>query len=184
MDGDDEGFLPISYKWLNILFYVFLLVWMAYLLREALTWEAYQDQLIPIAGLTILSILLLVQIIRDLFPEQVTALLPQPSGDEDGRSISAMRASGATLERTKAERDKMMLVMAAWVIAFPVLLYLFGFVITVPIYILAFEYYLTKDLKKSIAATLVFLAIMYVLFIRILNIILWEGVLLVIAPLL
>lgn len=181
-DRTEEGLFPVRSLWFEMAFYVFLLVWLSYILYEALGWESFENYLFVYILAPIIVILLVYRIISRLAPDTVTALgaMPGTEATEETttESESEFDTPGETEsrpERPKSEREKYVIYMILWTAALPVLMFFFGMAWSLPVYIFSFVWFFTDSLKQSAIVTLVSIGFIYVVFIEILNILLWEG---------
>lgn len=164
-DQLEESYLPIASAWLEVGFYASIIAWISWMIVQTQGW-AFEDRLFPRVLGSIAIILLVVMIFKVLFPEQIEKLKPNLQDDtDDSFKIDIDNAS-----RVKPEREKYQLMMAVWVIFLPVFLYYIGFVVTFPLYLLAFFLFFLQDVKKSLILTIVLAGAIYVLFVVLLNV--------------
>lgn len=155
--------------------YLFFLVWVLYLLVTAYNWTAYRDRLFPLLVGTPVLLFILVKLASLRYPELIDEIIPS-RGEALNEEVTPMdqnRASGYSAEK----RKKLEIRICVWIVLLPVALHYLGFIIALPIYMFAFTYYLTGDLKTTTYFTLGFVAFIYVLFIQLLNMIIWQGAL-------
>lgn len=178
----EEGLFPLSggptaYR---TGFYVAVLVYVAYLLVTALGFSA-DDRLFPYLVGVPTIVFTLLQILFVQYP----GLEQRFSTENESSDIKAMFEDAQESEagRSRAERQKYELLMIAWVVALPILIYYLGLATALPIYVFAFIWFFTRDPKFSLVITLGFSVGAYVLFIVTLGLIPWEGVLNIPSPL-
>lgn len=153
--------------------YLFFLIWLLYLLVTAYNWSAYRDRLFPLLVGIPLLFFLVIKLVSLWQLEIIDKIVPsRPKGpEEEITSIDQDQDSGYSAEK----RRKLEIRICAWIALLPVTLHYFGFILALPIYIFSFTYYLTKDLKKTVYFTLIFVIFIYILFIQLLNMIIWQG---------
>lgn len=152
---------------------MFFLLWLLYLLVTAYTWSAYRDRLFPLLVGIPLLFFLVIKLVSLWQLEIINKIVPDgaESPEEERPPINQNRNSGYSAEK----RRKLEIEICAWIALLPVALHYFGFILALPIYIFSFTYYLTKDLKKTAYFTLTFVVFIYILFIQLLNMIIWQG---------
>lgn len=160
--SEEKELFSIDSRWFELVFYSSIFVWIAWLVLQTRGW-AFEDRLFPrMLGIT-LVLLLVVQIMRVLFPERIASLKPHI------RKESTFEIDGNSGDRPKYERQKYELLMIAWVISLPLLLQYIGFLLTVPLYLFAFLVYFLRDLSLSAIITTVTSVVIYLLFVVVLN---------------
>lgn len=188
-DGE-QGLYDISPKAFEALFYLIVLAWVLLLLYWTQDWRT-SDRLFPRMVGVPLIILLVLQLIRLKFTDQfnkITAvlidLLSRGSSNDGGISEitdnleSKYKESKQKMgQRSKRERQIYELYMIGWIIALPAMMYYLGFVNAVPVYIFAFMMFFTRNPKLSTAITVGFSIALYILFVVLLSINLWDGTL-------
>lgn len=167
---DVDRFYPISTKTLLDVFYLSVLGWTVWLLRRAGEW-GFDDRLFPYLVGVPLCILVVVKLLKLHFE----GVLPFPSINiEDGGPIVP---DDDRTTRPRNERQRYELIMLAWVVALPVVLYYFGFVLVVPVYLFAFLWYFKRDLKLALVTSVGGSVALYGLFVILLDVPIWEGAL-------
>lgn len=150
----------VNPRWVIILFSAFLLVWLIQMLVEAIQWTATEDYLFPMLVGVPTLILLVFHIARNLYSDHSTR-----NGGMEGANSGASAIS------------KREIVLSALVVGFMILIYYSGFAISIPTFLFGTMYYLTRDLRKSLLSTVLVLALIYLLFVEILNMAMWTGAL-------
>lgn len=162
-DETDDGLFPISERRIEQAFYLVLFAWVALLLVDtrALSFSA---GLVPrLVGVPILVLIVLVLVPVD-WTSVVDRYLPESDADEpedvDGLTDRMSTETGNPLgveQRVAAE-------LIGWTVALVVLIHAFGFYYTLPPYIFALTWYLKRDLRSAIVVTVVFIAVVTLLF--------------------
>lgn len=187
---DEQGLFDISPKVFEALFYLAVLAWILLLLYWAQDWRT-NDRLFPRMVGVPLVILLVLQLTRLKFTDQfnrvtavfIEALSRGPSEDgaisdiTDDLESKYSESKQSMGERSKRERQVYELYMVGWIIALPAMMYYLGFINAIPLYILAFMLFFTRNLKLSAAITVGFSIALYMLFVVLLSISLWDGTL-------
>lgn len=171
----DTGLLGITPRRYQAILYLTFLIWIGVLLLLTKGWE-FQDYLFPRAIGIVTAILVLLKLLTlyqpdivDKFPTQSTVFeQTDDTGDQDAR--------------TRAERHRDVLTMLGWTTAIPVLLYVFGYIYVPPLYLFAFVWYFVDSAKLAAAVSLIFSTVMYLLFVKLLGIVLWRGIVDLPAP--
>lgn len=127
---------------------------------------------VPLAGLIVVRVAMLVMADRFDFDsagmfESVTADLDIEETEEGGQ------AGPGTLEQYRSELATM-----GWIAGFLALVWAFGFQISVVVFVFAYVLVYEQDVKRAIVATVVAFALVYLLFIQLLSVPLYEGALL------
>lgn len=184
MSGDtaEEPLVPIDATWLYMAFYVAIGLWFVYLLGSMGGWR-WEDVAVPfIAGIPGL-LFVLIYLFRLRYPDRYARLNPavrqvdEEGGDEDLESLldEFGQATEQELERPTRERQRLELLMIAWVIALPLVIQWFGIFIALPIYVFAFAAYFTRDLKRAVAIAVIFTVFVYVFFVLVLGAKVYTG---------
>lgn len=184
--GEEAGLFPVQDRWFSVLFYGALLVWTLLLMYWSLEWQ-WDNKLFPLAVGSIAILLLAIHLASLLFPASferfATVGKPDVADDEDDEIKKHLQeATSSASGRPKAEREKYELVMLGWVIVLPFLLYLAGFGLVIPIYTFAFGLYFLRDVKMSIFITVLITLFIWLLFVVILDVQLWQGTLGLVDP--
>lgn len=168
----------------KLVFYLFLLTWLAYMLIAAWPW-AWDDKLVPyVVGLPAIPLLLL-KIAKVSFPEQYDRFVPSiESGgvaedDESARLQETYKEirEDSDAARPKEERIRYAIRMVAWALALPALMYLIGFDNALPLFMLAFGWRFYGSLRMTVVVTAVFTTLAFGFFYFILGIPLWDSAL-------
>lgn len=150
-----------------------ILIWTLYLLLSAMRWDGRVDRLFPLLVGTITSALLLGKIGITIYVS-TGGEVPYFRAFSDGiESIGSTDMEIA--EETSTWGNA--LVMIVWIIAFPGLVYIFGFMLSTFVFITAFLYYYTKNPLFSVGVSTSTTVILNILMFRLLNVLPWEGVL-------
>lgn len=179
---NDKGLFPISpgtgvYR---IGFYIATLAYVSYLLFTAMDFSP-DNRIFPyIIGIPTVALILL-QIVLIRYP--VIEYRVSMDDDADGVKQMLEDAKESDTGRSRAERQKYEVLMIGWVITLPIMIYYLGLAIALPIYIFAFGWHFTRDVKLALFMSLGFSFSAYLLFIVILGLIPWQGVLGIPSPL-
>lgn len=178
--ADEAGLFAVDPKWFQVAFYGFLLAWLVYLLFETLSYTKFEDLFFPyVIGIPI-GLLILIQLFTIRFPAVVDRLTPAaPEAATASESELQRRfeeAQETRSRRSKAEKEKVELVMIAWVTILPFMMFYVGMGWTLILYVFGFTWYFVRDLKRAGLVTLIVVVFVYVLFINILEMIIWRGV--------
>lgn len=177
----EEGLFPVEPKWFTIGFYLFLLLWVGYILSEAMTYAEFEDYLFPyIWGIPVV-LLIIIRLFMMGFPEVVQRIQPgKDVADTEGTQMieEQVKESEAHRQRSsKREQEKYELYMLAWVTILPFMMFFLGMGWTIPIYLFTFTLFFTRNIKLSAGMTLLVAVFVYILFIQILDMIVWSGIL-------
>lgn len=181
-DRTEEGLFPVRPVWFEMAFYLFLLAWLSYILYEAIGWDSFENYLFVYILSPVIAVLLVYRIVSRLFPNKLRVLdgargegTAEETGVESGSELDTTSEAGSGTERPKSEREKYVIYMIVWTAALPVMMFFFGMAWSLPVYIFSFVWFFTDSLKKSAIVTVISIGFIYVVFIEILNILLWEG---------
>lgn len=127
---------------------------------------------VPLAGLIIVRIAMLLLADRFDFDsggmfESVTSDLDIEETEEGGQ------AGSGTLEQYQSELATM-----GWIAGLLALVWAFGFQISVVVFVFTYVLYYERDLQRAVLATVVAFGLVYLLFIQLLSVPLYEGALL------
>lgn len=164
--SSEESLVGLDPKWLRSSFYLFLLIWASYLLLRAQNWPS-QDRLFPLIIGGIMLILIPIYLLN--------IHLEFVSDTEDESSTGVETSSTST--RSKKEKEKHAVIVVGWVTVFFVLTYLIGFAYAIPLFVFFFLWFYLRDLKTSMVVTLLLVLFLYILFIEVLNLKVWQGIL-------
>lgn len=176
--SEESGLFPVAPVWFSVGFYALLFVWAAYLLYETLSFSAFEDYALPFLILPIVLLLIALKVFTLLFPEKADRLRPSNRADATSdikRQVEKQSSENST--RTKAEREKYELVVLAWVVALPFTMYVIGMGWSIILYVMGFTWYFTRDAKLAVSTTVGVTAFVTVLFMFILDMVIWTGVL-------
>lgn len=183
-DGDtvkEEGLVPIDGKWFKMGFYLFLFGWLAYLLVETSSYSNRQDWLFPVIIGAPLVLLTAAKLLTIQYEGIVERVLPDSDTSGEDDMFEAVQEVGA--RNSKAEKEKYELVMIGWVILLPFMMFFVGMGWTLIIYTFGFTWYFTRSVRTSALVTVIVIVFVWVLFIEILSLIVWDGALGLPAPL-
>lgn len=172
---EEAGLFPVDGRWFKIGFYLFFLLWLGYLLAETLSYTNRQDWLFPIIIGIPLALLLVVKLVTIQFPGLTERVLPDSASSEEDEMFEAVQEVGA--RNTKSEKEKYELVMIGWIILLPFMMYFVGMGWTLIVYTFAFTWYFTRSVRTSAMVTAIVIVFVWILFIEILQLIIWDGVL-------
>jgi hypothetical protein len=174
---EEESFFPFETDLLVKLFFLVVLVWGIYLALQIPTWDRRPDKIYPrllVSGLLLLSA---IQLVKMQFPGIADRIKPSTDEDSDAQELREnLNSSRDGSGRSRPERHKYELILSGWATALPILVYLFGFLYILPVYVFALTYYMERSLKKALLTTGIFSAFGYVIFLRLLNVPLWNGI--------
>lgn len=176
-ESDDEktSIVPFPRGWLTFGFFAFLLVWDLGLLFAAWPWT-WQNKLMPVlVGIT-LAVLISIQLLRLSFPGIFELFEGEEDEDTDGELASIHDDESDTIETLpKPVQEKYQILTSAWIVSLAVFIYLFGFVLVLPVYLSGFIWYFKRDAKLAGGLTAAFALFIYLLFVVVLEVQLWAG---------
>lgn len=183
--SETKGIIPLSSKWLETLLYLLIVVWLAVLFNETLGWTNPQNWWGPMGAILlgfVLVILKLIDIHMGGWLQKLTTPpkdVPDSQGDEEtvGFTQSMEDARASEDDAPPHVQDKRALVLSCWIILYPVLVFYIGFFYATPPYLIALLYYLTRDAKRTLLTAGIVLVFLYVLFVEILQVSLYSGML-------
>jgi hypothetical protein len=172
--GTEGGFLPVSKRSLEVLFYLAVLLWVGYLMLVSME-MSYSGKLVPmLVGVPVL-LLTAVKLVpvektrfTDLFGDTSTESADEP--EEIGLS-ERMDVSG----NSPAREQRVAVEMIVWSVALMALVYYFGYYFTLPPYIFALTWYLKRDVRTAIIVTVLFTVVVTFLFIVLFEQLLYRG---------
>lgn len=172
--SDKEGLFGVPPIGLKIGFYLFLLIWMGYIVSEASTYSRIENYFFPILIGVPVIMLIMIQFVIIKYPWIIDRVKP----DQPGKDSDMFEAVEDLTEspRTKVQEYKYEIVMIGWVILLPVMSYYLGMGFTTLIYTFSLTLYLTRDLRTSVLVTAAVVMFVWILFIEILGMIIWDGV--------
>jgi hypothetical protein len=181
-NGDEQGGLfPVPDEWFTIGVYLFLFVWMGYMVFEALGYSSREDYLFPLVIGVPVMLMIVLRLLRLRFTETVERLLPEASRESEDDPVS--EAEEDAPRRPKRERELYELFMIGWVILLPFMMFTVGMGWTLIFYTFGFTWFFTRNLKTAAMVTAVVIAFVWVLFIELLGLIIWDGMLDIPGPL-
>jgi hypothetical protein len=172
-----EGFfpIPIGETGLKLLFYGGLLVYVVSHILLARDWS-WENKLFPfLVGIPMVVLILvnMVLIKKPEIRERFTAT-DKPMSKMTEALSSDVDDTETVVER--ASRHKSEIGITLWTISLPIAVYLLGFAYSLPTYVFVFILYYLRDLKKAIIGTVAFTAFSYVVFLVLLNLRMYHGV--------
>lgn len=171
----EERLIPISSTWLQTTFYLLLLVWAIYLLLQARNWSS-QDQLFP----TLLGVLIVILIPLQLLKMHVRSVREFLESEEESSSVAS---AGRKTDRSNREQEIHALIVIGWTTFLFLISYIIGFVYSIPLFVFLFVTYYLRDLKIAAVTSFVFSLCLYLLFVEVLNLRMWQGILALPSPL-
>lgn len=165
---EDERLLPMGSELRQSVIYAIVFVWATYLLVQARNWPN-QDRLFPVIISVFVVILVPIQLSKIHFPELMSAFT-------DGGEMLASTMTEPKTERTKREREMHALIVIGWLTAFFLISYVFGFLYSIPLFVFSFIWYYLRDARTALIITAAFTVVSYLLFIELLSLRVWRGV--------
>lgn len=168
----EEGLFPVPNSWFTVAVYLMLLVWMSYIVFESLGYIRNEDWLFPlIIGAPVILMILarLLTITRPALTERITP----DWGTSDGKQMFSEGSEASN--RSKAQREKYELFMLAWVILLPFMMFGIGMGWTVILYTFGFTWFFTRSVRDAALVTGVVIVFVWILFIEILQVVIWGG---------
>lgn len=181
--SEREGLTPLDKEWIQFVVIAIISIWAIGLMILARSWS-WQDRAFPHIFGTILLLFCILQMLKILSQKDyirvlqpLLGYLESPKEQNETRSQIEKHLQS---DRSAREQNWYAIIVSVWVIALPALIHLFGFFYTIPAYVFGFVLFFTHSLKMSFLLTLLTTSIMYVLFTEIMNVRLWEGIVLLI----
>lgn len=179
-DSTTPGSLEsVSSRIWSLLFYGVATLWVLGLLVQSLPWN-WDNKFFPLMVGVPVILMLLLQMASDQFPSVFARLKPAAleEADDDDLSTEFERAKTSNVsERSVQEQQRWELYMLGWVTALPVLMYFVGFAWMIPIYTFALGWFFMRDVKIAVGLAFGVSLFIYLLFIVLLEVSLWEGAL-------
>lgn len=181
MSGTDAeaGLFSVHSKWFSLAFYAGIMAWVLLLLYWSRSWQ-WTNKLFPLMVGVPVILFTLLQTVDVWYPDAFDRLHPNRvvGGGSDGLSEDLEETAEDDMStRSKAEQQRWELYMLAWVTALPMLMYFVGFAISIPIYTFALGWFFLRDVRAASGLTVGVSLFIYVLFVLLLGVPLWEGVL-------
>lgn len=174
---EESHLLPLSSLWRTIGFYLFLLAWAGYMLYETLSYTNFEDYALPYMMTGLLVVLIPLKIFTLLYPDLTERLMLQGSeSDVSDHVKSQVENQMSHSTRSKAEQEKYELLMIGWVVVLPFMMYWIGMGWTLLIYVFAFTWFFTRNLRLAATTTIGVTAFIVILFMYVLDMIIWTGV--------
>lgn len=173
----DSGFfpIPVGETELKLLFYGALLIYVVSHLVLARDWS-WENKLFPfLVGIPMIA-LIVINMVLIKYPslrERFTDA-DKPTNKITEALSSSTDESETVIERAARHRAELGIVL--WTISLPIAVYLLGFAYSLPPYVFVFILYYLQDLKKAVVGTVVFTAFSYVVFLVLLNLRVYHGV--------
>lgn len=171
--AEEAGLYPIEPRYFVIAFYLLIALWAAYLLSEAITYDRIADFFFPYLLLGLLAVLLVVKLTQLVFPEVMRSLAPTA----ESSAMTPANVGEVEIARSKRKQELYELRMVAWVVALPFIMYYFGIGWAAVVYTFGFVWYFLGDVKLAALTTVVVVAFVVALFLNVLNMVIWDGVL-------
>lgn len=163
--------LPFTIRQFRVAFYLVVASYVGYLLATALEFQ-FDDRLFPyLVGVPTILIAVAHAVLL-AFPSLESRVTPDV---EDSESLLSRRLDESDVGRSAAGRQKYGLLMLAWVVALPVLVFYLGFAYVLPPFVFAFVWFFRRDLRLAAVTAAGFSVGAYLLFIVVLRMIPWEG---------
>lgn len=172
------------------LFYSGLFIWSLYLFYELTTWNQFEDWSGPLIVMIPLIILLALRIaelfevsaVQSITPEEEKLSLQDLTGEDDKNTSQEEKSAIDEDKNTKdKEKGAPEHVVLGSVISLSIAIYLFGFIISLPLFVFLFILYL-DGWKGALVTTIIFSVAVYILFIVILDAFIWPGIFFDIQP--
>lgn len=168
----DEGLFPITSKQYEIGLYLFLSGWLIYMFVQIQQFSHTADVLFPTILFALGAPLIAIKLITIQCPGIVDRLLPN---QKSAQGTVESKLGSDNIQRTRKEREKVELLMAFWIVLLPFFMYYIGLGWAIFVYSFSFSMFFIKDLKTSVINTIVIVGLAYVLFVKVLGILIWEG---------
>jgi hypothetical protein len=176
-ESTDGSFpIPVGETGLKLLFYGGLLIYVITHVVLARDWS-WENKLFPYLVGFPMIVLIVVNLVLVKYPsirERFTAT-EKPTNKITEALSSSVDESETVTER--AARHKAELGIVLWTISLPIAVYLLGFAWSLPPYVFVFILFYLRDLKAAITGTVLFTAFSYVVFLVLLNLRVYHGVL-------
>jgi hypothetical protein len=153
---------------------VFLLSLLSYSLVMVFELERYSSdaRLFPLLVGIPLVLMLIVQILLLVLPDKFT---PSSGGVFSDMTSSFNEDTDGQASITRGVKIQRETTMVFWIISAILMIWLFGMVVSIPIFVFAFKFVYSKNLLSSTIVAGVVYALIDIIFIRLLNFIFWEG---------
>lgn len=169
----DRGFerlADVDERYLATLFFLGLLAYILALIYESLGYSA-DARLFPLIVGVPLAILLVAKVLLLLLQDRLDLHVVGLFEDVGDLNIASTREVGDKSVQYRREFS-----MILWIGGLLLLIYLFGNLAAVPIFIFAFIFAYERDLLRAAIAAIVTFAFIYLLFVQILDATLWRGI--------
>lgn len=165
-----ERLAAVDSRYFATVFFLALLGYTLALLQEAIGYSA-DPRLFPMIVGVPLVLLLVAKILLLLFGDRFD--LRTVDFFEDLGEMDVAATGGVT---DRAARYRRELSMVAWIGGLSVLIYLFGNLVAVPVFIFAFILAWERDPLRAALVAAVTFAFIFLLFVEVLNASLWRGI--------
>lgn len=175
----ESGLFPFRSEWFSLAFYVGIAAWVLLLLYWARSWQ-WTNKLFPLLVGVPVVLFTLMQVVYVWYPGVFERLSPDrvTGGTADDLSEDLGETpEDNTVSRSKEEQQRWELYMLGWVTVLPVLMYVVGFAVSIPIYTFALGWFFLRDVRTALGLTVGVSLFIYVLFVLLLGVPLWEGIL-------
>jgi hypothetical protein len=164
--------------WFTLAIYAFFLILTVFMLVTAQSFS-WQDKLFPMVVAIPTVALILSKMMFIIKPDLKTKYFSESkSGSKNlqerlSESIEGGSGDGHPPEvRRKYER-----MLIIWITSLPILMYLFGMLLTVPLFVFAFVWFFDGSIKSAVATTVIFSVLSYIIFIWFLDLSPVSGIL-------
>lgn len=173
--------LPVRGDTFEIAFYTAILAYVVYLFMTSRQFSG-DDRLFPTIVIIPTVLLILSQIVLLRYPGVKERL---SGGDSEANEVQKMlqESKNSQAGRSTGERQKFEILVLGWVIVLPIFVYLFGFATALPIYIFAFGWFFTRSVKMALLLSIGFSVGTYLLFIGVLGLVPYDGIIGIPGPL-
>lgn len=171
-----NGFLPlpITTRQFQIGFYVFVILYIAFLLVRGRAFKM-DDLLFPLlVGIPTIAIAF-VHVVFLTYPSLEERLTPASTDITESMDLDIAGDDQSHTSRTVEEQQRIGLILLGLIIALPIATLYLGFAYVLPPFVLGFIWVFREDPKLALQVTVGFSVAAYVLFILILQMQPWEG---------
>ena len=174
---EESNLIAIPSLWRTIGFYLFLFGWTVYILRETLSYTQFEDYAVPYLMTGALLVLIPLKIFTLLYPDMTEKLMLQRSESDVSDHVKKQVENQTDHSvRPKREQEKYELLMIGWVTVLPFMMYGLGMGWTLLLYVFGFTWFFTRSLKLATITTVGVTAFIVVLFMYVLDMIIWTGI--------
>lgn len=153
----------------QLLLYAATALYVLNLLVQTAEFDNNAAQRFPFLFGSLTLVFAVVLLVYLLTPEALSARLPRIQGKDtaDLEAVPEMEQQGSNWKTSRT---------VLFTVLFPLVVYVFGFAIGISVWIFAFTYFLRRNLRESIVVTVAVVALWWILFVNLLGIIFYEGV--------